>query len=251
MSGDGSEIATLATELEEYGFVVVPELLSRQEAAGLARAAVRILSRRPDAAEPEVQLRGILNELPPSDYESFLPLMSHPIVLELARGQLGPDFEMAEFSLRLRKPGAPADALRVTRPLDSIVAGGLPMPNLSFVLACSWLLSDLTRQNGGRIFVPFSHHARRLPRPGVEYRFGVNLEAPAGSLVVFHDAVWHNFSAYEGSGEGRVELNGGYCARWMNPAVNDYSIVRKSVHARLPPALQRLNRNPAADQAQD
>jgi ectoine hydroxylase-related dioxygenase (phytanoyl-CoA dioxygenase family) len=152
---------------------------------------------------------------------------------------------MSEFSLRWRKPGAPADTLRVTRPLDSIVASGLPMPNVSFVVACAWLLTDLTPRNGGRLFVPFSHHARRLPRPGVEPRFHVRLEASAGSLLVFDNALWHNFTAHEGSGEGRVELAGGYFAGWMNPAVNGYAIVRRSVHAGLPAEVQRLNRRPA------
>jgi hypothetical protein len=241
------DLAILATELVEYGFVLVPGVLPPGEATDLARHAVRIMSRRPDAAEPEQMLRGILNELPASDYESFLPLISHPIVLGLAERQLGPDFEMAEFSIRWRKPGVKADALRVTRPLDSIVAAGQPMPNLSFIVACSWLLTDLTPHNGGRVFVPFSHHARRVPRAGVDYTYRVQLEAPAGSLLVFHDQVWHNFSAYEGPGEGRVELNGAFFARWMNPAVNGYSIVRRSVHRELPPSIQRLNRYPAPD----
>src|SRR5207245_2784560 len=55
----------------------------------------------------------------------------------------------------------------------------------------TWLLSDYTRENGALAFVPGSHRRCRNPQSGEAAEMAVPVEAPKGSLVVWHGNTWH------------------------------------------------------------
>src|SRR5262249_11907647 len=152
---------------DEYGFVVLKELIARRDALNLAERVKEIMSRQPDSDKVDQHLPGLLNHIQPQDDALFLPLVMQPVCLALARAALGDGFQMTEVGCRWRKPGAPAGPVRITRPIDSISRAGLPMPNVCFVVAFSWMLNDLTRDMGATYYHPFSHHSLRPPRSGV------------------------------------------------------------------------------------
>src|SRR5690349_6848188 len=104
----------LRTELEEYGFVVVHDLLPKADAARVEKRVLEIMRRQPDADKPDPHLRGLFNHLEPDDYPLFAPLVSQPIGLELARRLLGEGFQMTEVAGRWRKPGAAAGPVHAT-----------------------------------------------------------------------------------------------------------------------------------------
>jgi ectoine hydroxylase-related dioxygenase (phytanoyl-CoA dioxygenase family) len=173
-------------EFDEYGFVVLREVVARKDALRIAERVREIMNEQPDAGKPDQHLRGTFNYLKPADDALFLPLVTQPMCLELAWHLLGDGFQMTEVGCRRRGPGAPAGPVHVTIPLDAISRAGLPMPNICFVLAFSWMLNDLTQDMGATVYLPFSQHAPRAPRPGVAYKHALTVEAPAGSVIVHH-----------------------------------------------------------------
>jgi hypothetical protein len=54
----------------------------------------------------------------------------------------------------------------------------------------NWLLTDYTREGGAYCYVPGSHRLDMPPDAGAAAKV-VPVEAPLGSLIVFHGGVWH------------------------------------------------------------
>lgn len=237
----------LQAELEEYGFVVVRELIPRADALRVEERVREIMSRRPDADKVDQHLPGLFNFMEPADDALFLPLVTQPVCLRLARGLLGEGFQMTEVGCRWRKPGALAGPVRITRPIDSMGRAGLPMPNVCFVLAISWMLNDLTRDMGATYYMPFSHHVPRAPRAGVSYQYQVDVEATAGSVLIHHGGIWHGFGANTTRDKARVGLMSGYFPFWMDPVSVGWQPMKRSVYKRMPPLVQQMNRHVAED----
>ena len=55
----------------------------------------------------------------------------------------------------------------------------------------NWCLTDYTHQDGALAYVPGSHRRMEPPRFPEAVELAVPVEAPAGSLIVFHGATWH------------------------------------------------------------
>ena len=177
----------------------------------------------------------------------FGPLLAHPVCLELARHALGDSLQMVEVTALVRKPGAPAHPLHCTAPAAWFAEQGFPMPEYRFVLPFSWILTDLTRESGARLFMAFSHLSGRLPDPDRRYRHVTRIEAPAGSFVLFNGATWHGLAANESVSDSRVELAGGYMPGWYDVRAAGYRMLKPSVWEGMPPEVQVLNRYMAED----
>lgn len=73
-----------------------------------------------------------------------------------------------------------------------------PLPQYAQVCNVTWALTDYTADNGPVAVVPGSHRFGRPPRP-YEAKFlsadapvkAIPVEAPAGSLIVWHGCTWH------------------------------------------------------------
>lgn len=238
-----SQYAGIKAEFEEYGYVVLNNLIPRQDAAQVERRVKEIMSRRPDANETDQHLPGFLNHLDPKDDGLFLPLITQPICLKLAHDLLGDGFQMTEIGCRWRKPGAPEGPIHAGRPLEAFAKAGLPAPNICFVVGFSWILHDLTKEMGTSFNLPFSHHAPHGPRAGVRYKNLVPVEASAGSLLIYHGGLWHLFGANTTKDKARVGLMGGYYPFWMDPASVDWKPLKKSVRDRMPPVVQKMTKH--------
>ena len=55
----------------------------------------------------------------------------------------------------------------------------------------NWCLTDYTQEDGAMAYVPGSHRRMEPPRFPEAVELAVPIEAPAGSLIVFHGATWH------------------------------------------------------------
>ena len=125
-----------------------------------------------------------------------MPLVTNPVYLELARHLLGPDFQLAEVGGLWIKPGAPAPSFHADVPVGWFPQSGLPVPDACFIVNSIWMLTDFSRENGATQLIPYTHHSRRVPRPGVDYKqHRVAAEGPAGSVVIFHGSIWHRGGA--------------------------------------------------------
>jgi len=70
-----------------------------------------------------------------------------------------------------------------------------PWPEISLTANVNWLLTDYTRENGALCVVPGSHLWRKPPPPEFlnahDHPDVKVVNAPAGSLVVWHSGLWH------------------------------------------------------------
>ena len=84
----------------------------------------------------------------------------------------------------------------------------------------NWTLTDYTREDGALAYVPGSHKEDRPPELGEALPRAIPVEAPKGSLIIFHGALWHG--AYRKTTPGlRVTMLGQHCRPYMLPA-QDY-----------------------------
>ncbi len=72
-----------------------------------------------------------------------------------------------------------------------------PLPLYAQICNATWQLTDATPENGSTLFVPGSHLWARSPLGDetLAYERAVPLEAPAGSVVVWHGNTWHGARA--------------------------------------------------------
>ena len=85
---------------------------------------------------------------------------------------------------------------------------GLPVPDACFIVNSIWMLTDFSRENGATQLIPYTHHSRRVPRPGVDYKqHRVAAEGPARSVVIFHGSIWHRGGANVTQDKQRVGLS--------------------------------------------
>ena len=84
------------------------------------------------------------------------------------------------------------------------------MPSCGDTCNSAWALTDYTPDNGPIAMVPGSHKYCRQPRLGEGEDMAVPVEAPEGSLIVWHGNTWHG--AYPKKTDGlRLVSPGG---RW-------------------------------------
>jgi ectoine hydroxylase-related dioxygenase (phytanoyl-CoA dioxygenase family) len=234
------DIEQLHVELDEYGFVLLERQIPTETIDRMAARIVEIMSRQPDADRLDQGMQALL------DFDDmFLPLVTHPTVLELARRTLGEPFRLAEVGVRWLKPGAPAQSLHTDVPLGRFPQ---PLPDVCFVLNTIWMLNDFTRRNGATLLMPFSHHSRRRPRPKVDYRYLVTAEAPRGSVVVFKGSVWHSGGANRTRDQHRIGVSVPYFAAWMDRQAGNWQTMPRRVYNRLPPLVQALVAHKVVDE---
>lgn len=154
------DLDELKAELDEYGLVVLHNLLPAEQAQHMADRLMDIMNRQPEAEKLYQNLRGVFNYDP---HDTFVPLVTNPIYLELARHLIGEGMQMAEVGAVWNKPGAPAGGFHADVPAGWFARSGRPVPDVCFMVNCIWMLTEFTRDNGGTLLMPFSQHSRRVP----------------------------------------------------------------------------------------
>ena len=234
------DIEQLKGELDECGFVIIPNLISTAEANRMAERLMEIMGQQADADKLVQNLRAVSNH---DDQDIFVPPITNPAYLELARHLLGPDFQLAEVGGLWIKPGAPAQSFHADVPVGWFPQSGLPVPDACFVVNSIWMLTDFSLENGATQLIPYTHHSRRVPRHDVDYKqHRVAAEGPAGSVVIFHGSIWHRGGANVTQNKQRVGLSIPFHTHWMDPAAGGWHSMKRSVRDRMPPLVQQMNR---------
>ena len=255
--------------LDEYGFVLLPDLIPREDAL---RMADRLMELSVSLGESDgggyQSLSCLYNHLDPDEYEFFLPLATNPVVLELARHTIGEGGQMIGSNVVWRQPGVPAHALHADVPMAWFGEQGLPVPrNICFLVQCNWMLTDFTKENGATQFLPMSHlldPPNKWPDEDGEFQYTndrvrllreeiengdpmgrlATAEGSAGSAAVFHGAMWHRAGANVTKDEQRVGVLTPYHAVWAEPVYGlglPESLMQRHVRDRMPEHVRQMN----------
>jgi ectoine hydroxylase-related dioxygenase (phytanoyl-CoA dioxygenase family) len=116
-----------------------------------------------------------------------------------------------------------------------------PFPSYATGANATWAVTDYSRENGSTCFWPGSHRFCRQPSP--EERAAASsleaVEAPAGSLIVWHTNTWHG--AFPRTAPGlRLNLIMFFCRPFMLQQENYRGRLSPEVMERNGPRFARL-----------
>ena len=133
----------------------------------------------------------------------FEEALMNPVLLTLASYLCGYSVVLSSMGCFMKGPNHSSFMLHTDTPMPS------PLPPHSMVCNLTYVLTDFNKENGSTAFVPGSHKWCRGPEahemnPDKNVN-AVPVEAPAGSLVVWHGNTWHG--AYNRTAPGlRVSI---------------------------------------------
>ncbi len=224
--------------LDEYGYVVLKEALSPEQANALRDRSAELAAEEKAGSGEHIYLDGraqrvwnLVNK--GRIYEEMIQL---PQVLALQEHMLGDDCILSSFTVNLIGPGSPAGGLHVDFPLGRYPQ---PPPPITFCANTIFVLDDFKHENGATRIVPGSYKRGCPPDPEKEYDDVIQLEARKGDIVVFHGATWHSSGANNTQQE-RMILLGFFCRSFMKPQQDQFRLACPEVVARATPTLKRL-----------
>jgi len=241
-------IEQLKQNLDVYGYVIVPNLLPRDHADRMAQRLKELMLRDPEHKKKPLQnLHGVFNALEtPADFELLVPLLDNPVVLALAEHMVGKDFQMScTGALWLKaRAGASGFDWHADVPLGWFAANKKPMVDLCFAINCLWMLTDFTKENGATKIVPFSHRSMTEPSQvkNPDYSSAISAEAPAGSALVFNNAMWHAAGSND-SDQDRIGCSNPYFPSWLDGGNVGWQPVTRKAYKMFPPHVQKMHKH--------
>lgn len=200
---------------ECWGYLIIPDVLTSREAEDCLEASRRVHHR---AGTPGFGQVGRGYETEPS----LADLIDHPAVLGKVRGLYGDHFIM-QAGWNTRQPAHGVDGGWHQDGSGAYNFNKLSYPVPLIQLRASFLLNDQTAPRMGNMeLIPGSHRCPLpLPRDLAEHRstFGIGhvICAPAGSVLLFHNAVWHRTCAHDGDYD-RYTMHYIYSPPWVRPS---------------------------------
>jgi Phytanoyl-CoA dioxygenase (PhyH) len=193
------ELGEFAAELDENGVTVVPP--GRCGGAAVApRMYERVLElmEQRNGVRPDVSSGAThVNVSFPTLYyflfedEMFEQWLLNPAMRALVDYLLGEQCILHTTTVFMKGPTDPPEpGLQLLLHSDQQMVPS-PFPPYALITGATLLLTDYTREDGAFAYVPGSHRLGRHPERGEAIDRAVAVEAPAGSLLVHHGAVWH------------------------------------------------------------
>lgn len=229
-------------DLDEQGFSIVPDVLTRAKAAKLTarlwEISEELQSRgtavfRPDIDQNASNVR--IFDLPEHD-SAFVDLLTRPEICSLIAEALGGDIMLSNFTANIARPGA--------RPMKvhSDQALSLPEPWLeSWVLNVIWCLDDICEANGATRYVPGSHKFQTMDELPADIDTASRpFEAAAGSIIFMDGRLWHSSGSNVTADCDRPLLFGYYARAFIRPQVNWHEVLRPEVIAALDARQRQL-----------
>jgi ectoine hydroxylase-related dioxygenase (phytanoyl-CoA dioxygenase family) len=218
------DLAAGLSNLQEYGFTVVPEVLTRDTLSRTRDALYRVAeSDRSRGREVEAfaldigekdknqRIWNVLGRDP-----LFEDLAEHPVALDYVRAVLGWPALLGNLSANICSPGCAGGHLHADQmflPPPWPVEGPLG-------LNVAWAIDDFTGDNGATRVVPGSHTLNRALRMDESQSDTVAIMAPAGSAIVFESRLWHKTGANTTQDQQRAAIFGWYTKTYIRPQEN-------------------------------
>lgn len=234
---------------DTYGYLVLENFLAADHVARLQTALARVIARRRDLQTQKLPHTGMTQLKGERSTRIFYILDDDPLFLEMLDWP-----PMLPYITELLNPKPhhhASDAIvEYTEDLQQRALGwhidghdngyrnlGRPVPLLQ--LKIGYYLTDMTEPDQGNLaVVPGSHKALRDPAPE-DLKLGmfpgaVQVCAPAGSAILFHNALWHAGGPFTKPGGHRTMLYYAYEHPWMVASQEHWSYP-KSFYNRLTP----------------
>jgi ectoine hydroxylase-related dioxygenase (phytanoyl-CoA dioxygenase family) len=229
-----TERDTLNAQLERDGFAVLPGKLPAELMDAVLGAIDRQAAetRRENAAIRSVKMHNCVVLDP-----AFLALVMYEPALQLTYDAFGPMFHLnqSNFISRVKEENQEAARKDFAASIDWHADGPRPrnFPRVGGAMGLHYLkfgyfLTDLTHGTGGSLEVVRGSHKRdELDGKGQNFLIQdyvsdlVRFDVEAGSVVAFHQALWH--AAYPNQSDiERKNVYISYCPTWMRPVDRDF-----------------------------
>lgn len=183
-------------ELDEFGYTVVsPERVISPSDLNELRGHISGLAARSfgisvtDVGDGSATThRSFFQHQMLAEGQCFERVLMNPVSLALITHLLGESCVLSSMGAFMKGPSEKFLDLHTDN-----VAIPAPFPPYSQVANSTLILSDYSPEHGSITFVPRSHKLARHPTPAevTDRQLAVPVEAPAGSLIVFHGNTWH------------------------------------------------------------
>ena len=213
-------------ELEAFGLtVILPEQLGEPDLLHRAREAILRIAEERTGVKHDIEsgAHGKLDVVGANDSQYLLyafleedpvfeEFIQHPMTLPLIDYYLGETCLLSSLTCFIKWSNEIGYGPGLGLHDDSSLYQNGPLPDKPHVFNTNWILTDYTKENGAFCIIPGSHRLQRHPRPGEGVEKAVPVEAPAGSVLVFHGNVWHG--AFPKTTPGlRLSINAYYCGQ--------------------------------------
>ena len=224
------EIDSDFQRLMKDGYVIIENLISKDDCAAIKEAGLALLDHRGRNAFEGVATQRVYDVL--SKTRTTDRLADHPRILGLLDRLFMPGFLLSQSQVINILPGEAPQALHTD---DSFYR--LPRPRQPLGAATVWAIDDFTADNGATVVVPESQHwgDDRLPLR----EEAIPAVMPAGSVIFFLGTTWH------GGGENKSDaprfgVTHQYCEAYMRQQENYLLELSKDTVRALSPELQAL-----------
>ena len=212
------------------GYVIIPELLSRETCEAIKADSTALLDyagRNQFEGLKTQRVYDVLSKTRITD-----GLAEHPRILGLMDKFFRPGFLLSQSQIINILPGEQAQALHAD---DSFYR--IPRPRQPLGAATVWAIDDFTPDNGATVVIPGSHRwdDKRMGKT----REAIPAVMPAGSVVFFLGTTWHG-GGENRSSEARFAITHQYCEAYVRQQENYLLELSKETVKTLSPELQAL-----------
>ena len=142
-------------------------------------------------------------------HPAFAEVATNPLLLKTVEGLIGDDCILSSCNLGARIPGCEAQGFHRD---TGIWGGSMPFMPFPVGIQTAWCIDDFTLENGATRLIPGSHSD---PQP-VKDRPGIQVVAPAGSIIAFDCQAFHAGEANRSQQVRRGVLTL-YIRSWIKP----------------------------------
>ncbi|MFN3231618.1 MAG: phytanoyl-CoA dioxygenase family protein [Alphaproteobacteria bacterium] len=229
---DRERIAPYAEALKRDGFVVVRNAIDADTLDAMRAGLDRVndqtqFARSAFLGEKTQRPYGLLAKAP-----EIYPLAAHPDVVAICEAHMQDQIQLSSLTGATLHPGQAAQALHRD---DAFY--NLPDPHAPISVSTIWALDDFTAENGGTLVLPGSHDPQTRKRPEGD---PVNVEMPAGSVLLWTGSLWHGGGGNETADQIRRGAIILYCRAWLRQQENQYLAVPAATIKTMPRIVQRL-----------
>lgn len=193
------------SELREQGYTIFRDIITPTQLANM-RCTIdqRIVQQK---VEDHAQNYHGVNLV--TWHPAFAEVATNTLLLKTVEGLIGDDCILSSCNLGARIPGCEAQGLHRD---TGIWGGSMPFMPFPIGVQTAWCIDDFTLENGATRLIPGSHSD---PQP-VNDRKGIQVVAPAGSIIAFDCQAFHAGEANRSQNLRRGVLTL-YIRSWIKP----------------------------------